>query len=168
MPTIYDVAKKSGYSITTVSKVLNNYPNISMRAKRKVRLAVEELGYIPDSSARTLATKKSNMIGVVFSEALDMGMAHPFFSEVIEGFKKQVELYHYDLLFVSRNIDSNQNYHDHLKHRGVDGVVVINSLSEDEEIKAFNESDLPAVFIDIHLENANVVYSDNLLGCGLA
>lgn len=168
MPTIYDVAKRSGYSITTVSKVLNNYPNISEKAKQKVKMAVEELGYIPDSSARTLATKKSNMIAVVFSETLDMGMAHPFFSEVIEGFKKQVELYHYDLLFVSRNIASKQNYHDHLKHRGVDGVVVINSLSEDEEIKAFNESDLPAVFIDIHLENANVVYSDNPLGCSLA
>lgn len=168
MSTIYDVAKRSGYSIGTVSKVLNNYPNISEETKRKVRVVVEELGYIPDSSARTLAIKKSNMIGVVFSEALNMGMAHPFFSEVIEGFKKQVELYHYDLLFVSRNINSNQNYHDHLKHRGVDGVVVINSLSEDEEIKMFNDSNLPAVFIDIHIENANVVYSDNSSGCGLA
>jgi len=168
MPTIYDVAKKSGYSITTVSKVLNNYPHISKEAIQKVKIAVEELGYIPDSSARALATKKSNMIGVVFSEAFEMGMAHPFFSEVIEGFRKQLELYHYDLLFVSRNIDANQNYHDHLKHRGVDGVVVINSLSDNDEIRAFNASDLPVVFIDIHIENANVVYSDNRLGCTLA
>ncbi|HLQ97699.1 MAG TPA: LacI family DNA-binding transcriptional regulator [Candidatus Dormibacteraeota bacterium] len=168
MPTIYDVAKISGYSITTVSKVLNNYPNVSNKAKQKVKMAVEELGYIPDTSARTLASKKSNMIGVVFPEALDTGLAHPFFSEVIEAFKKHVELYYYDLLFVSRNIGPNQNYHDHLKHHGVDGVVVINSRSDDEEIKTFNESDLPAVFIDIHIENANVVYSDNPLGCDLA
>lgn len=168
MPTIYDVAKKSGYSITTVSKVLNNYPGVSKKAKEKVMIAVDELGYIPDSSARTLASKKSNMIAVVFSEAFEMGMAHPFFGEVIEGFKKQVELYQYDLLFVSRNINSNQNYYDHLKRRGVDGVIVINSFSEDEEINLFKESKLPTVFIDIHIENANVVYSDNILGCSLA
>jgi LacI family transcriptional regulator len=87
---------------------------------------------------------------------------------VIEGFKKQVELYHYDLLFVSRNIASHQNYHDHLRHRGVDGVIVLNLHSEDEEMKLFKESNLPAVFIDTYIENANVVYSDNLLGCALA
>src|SRR5690625_1667764 len=168
MATIYDVAKKSGYSITTVSKVLNNYSNVSKRAKDKVMLAVEELGYIPYSSARTLATKRSNMIGVVFSEARDVGMTHPFFSEVIEGFKKQVELYHYDLLFVSRNIAPHQNYHDHLRHRGVDGVIVLNLHFEDEEIKLFKDSMLPAVFIDTHIENENVVYSDNFLGCSLA
>src|SRR5690625_6010763 len=110
MATIYDVAKKSGYSITTVSKVLNNYSNVSKRAKDKVMLAVEELGYIPYSSARTLATKRSNMIGVVFSEAMDVGMTHPFFSEVIEGFKQQVALYTYDLLFVSSNINSHQSH----------------------------------------------------------
>lgn len=168
MATIYDVAKSSGYSITTVSKVLNNYPNVSKRAIEKVMAAVKELGYIPYSSARTLATKKSNMIGVVFSEAMDVGMTHPFFSEVIEGFKKQVELYHYDLLFVSRNIASHQTYHDHLRHRAVDGVIVLNLHSEDEEMKVFSESNLPAVFIDIDVENANTVFSDNLLGCSLA
>src|SRR5690625_1124261 len=105
MATIYDVAKKSGYSITTVSKVLNNYSNVSKRAKDKVMLAVEELGYIPYSSARTLATKRTNMICVVLSEAMDDGMTNPLFSEVIEWFKKQEELYNYVLLFVSRNIN---------------------------------------------------------------
>lgn len=168
MVTIYDVAKKSGYSITTVSKVLNDYPSVSKRAREKILSTVEELGYIPNSSARTLATKKSNMIGVVFSEAMDVGMAHPFFSEVIEAFKKQVELYHYDLLFVSRNIDSQHSYLKHLRNRGVDGVLVVNLHLEDQEIKTFYESDLPSVFIDLNIENANVVYSDNLLGCSLA
>lgn len=168
MATIYDVAKKSGYSITTVSKVLNNQPNVSERAKKKVMKAVQELGYIPYSSARTLATKKSNMIGVVFSEAMDVGMTHPFFSEVIEAFRKQVELYQYDLLFVSRNIDSDQSYHEHLRNRGVDGVIVVNLHSEDEEIEVFKKSSLPAVFIDLCIDEANVVFSDNELGCSLA
>lgn len=79
MATIYDVAKEAAYSISTVSKVLNNSTNVSSRARKKVLEAIETLDYVPNSSARTLATKKSNMIGVVFSENLGVGMAHPFF-----------------------------------------------------------------------------------------
>jgi len=161
---IYDVAKKSGYSITTVSKILNNYPNVSVKAKQRVMETVEELGYIPNSSARTLASNKSNMIGVVFAEHLGIGMAHPFFGEVIEGFRKQVELYNYDLLFVSRTIESNKNYHEHLRRRGVDGIVVVSMFADDKESKVFKASDIPAVFIDMNEKDTNSVYSDNFSG----
>lgn len=167
MVTIYDVAKKSGYSITTVSKVLNNYPNVSEKAKEKVEMVVKELGYMPNSSARTLATKKSKMIGVVFSEDSDVGITHPFFSRVFESFKKQVELYNYDMLFVSRNIENNQSYYSHLKNRGVDGVIVVVSESEEVENDLLG-SDIPIVFIDALIENTNVVYSDNSFGSMMA
>lgn len=167
MSTIYDVARKSGYSITTVSKVLNNYPNVSERAKEKVRMVVKEMGYMPNSSAKTLASKRSNLIGVVFSEELDVGIAHPYFNEIIESFKKQIELYNYDLLFVSRNIDTDQSYYDHLRHRGVDGVIVVVADMEKVE-KELIGSDIPAVFIDIDIKNTNVVYSDNTMGSMLA
>lgn len=167
MITIYDVARKSGYSITTVSKVLNNYPNVSEKAKEKVRMVVKETGYMPNSSARTLASKRSNLIGVVFTEELDVGIAHPYFSEILESFKKQIELFDYDLLFVSRNIDAEQNYYDHLRHRGVDGVVVVVADMEKVE-KELIGSDIPAVFIDIDIKNTNVVYSDNTMGSILA
>lgn len=166
MVTIYDVAKKTGYSITTVSKVLNNYPNVSEKAKEKVEKVVKELGYMPNSSARTLATKKSKMIGVVFSENSDVGITHPYFSKVFESFRQQVELYNYDMLFVSRNSENNQSYYDHLRNRGVDGVIVV---SESHEVE--NEligSDIPVVFIDALIENMNVVYSDNKFGSRMA
>lgn len=167
MSTIYDVARKSGYSITTVSKVLNNYPNVSEKAKEKVRMVVKEMGYMPNSSAKTLASKRSNLIGVVFSEELDVGIAHPYFNEIIESFKKQIELSNYDLLFVSRNIDTDQSYYDHLRHRGVDGVIVVVAEMEKVE-KELIGSDIPAVFIDIDIKNTNVVYSDNTMGSMLA
>lgn len=167
MITIYDVARKSGYSITTVSKVLNNYPNVSDKAKEKVKLVIKETGYLPNSSARTLASKKSNLIGVVFSEELDVGIAHPYFNEIIESFKKQIELSNYDLLFVSRNIDTDQNYYDHLRNRGVDGVIVIVADMKKVE-KELIGSDIPAVFIDTDIKNTNIVCSDNTAGSILA
>jgi len=167
MVTIYDVAKKSGYSITTVSKVLNNYPNVSEKAKEKVELVVKEMGYMPNSSARTLATKKSKMIGVVFSEDSDVGITHPFFSRVFESFRKQVELYNYDMLFVSRNTENNKSYYDHLRNRGVDGVIIVVAESDEVENELLG-SDIPVVFIDGLIENINVVYSDNLFGSKIA
>ncbi|MCH1624549.1 LacI family DNA-binding transcriptional regulator [Ferdinandcohnia quinoae] len=166
MTTIYDIAKKTGYSITTVSKVLNNYENVSEKAKQKVLAVVEEVGYTPNSSARTLATNKSWMIGVVFAEHLDVGVAHPFFSEVIESFKKHMELYNYDLLFVPRNMGLKEDTYKHLKRRGVDGVVVIQSLGE--ETLDFAEFNMPTVFIDMPEKGANAVVSDNKKGSELA
>ena len=58
MVTIYDVAKKSGYSITTVSKVLNNYPNVSEKAKEKVEMVVKELGLHAEFIGKNLGNKK--------------------------------------------------------------------------------------------------------------
>ena len=62
--TIKDVANKSGVSIGTVSKVLNNYPNVSETTKKKVMEAVRELNYIPNITASNLSSKKKNRIAL--------------------------------------------------------------------------------------------------------
>ncbi|MDN6146983.1 MAG: LacI family transcriptional regulator [Atopostipes sp.] len=108
MATIYDVADKAGYSIATVSKVLNNNQNVSDLARNKVLDAIQELDYIPNSSARTLVTKQSKMIGVV----LGIELNHPFFSPVLEELRAFSDMYNYDLLFVSRRIEGEENFTD--------------------------------------------------------
>ena len=165
MVTIYDIAEHAGYSIATVSKALNN-KKVSEKAKVKILAAVEELHYTPNSSARTLATNKSWMIGVVFGENLGIGIAHPFFSQVIEGFKKHAELYNYDLLFVSRHMGLGQETYKHLLHRGVDGIAVVQSHGEDELQKLDNI--IPTVYIDRPTSESGTVYSDNQMGSHLA
>ncbi|OJF94728.1 LacI family DNA-binding transcriptional regulator [Alkalibacterium sp. 20] len=165
MVTIYDIADHTGYSIATVSKALNN-KKVSEKARRKILDAVEELHYTPNSSARTLATNKSWMIGVVFGENLGSGIAHPFFGQVIEGFKKHAELYNYDLLFVSRHMGLQQETYKHLSHRGVDGVVIVQSHGEDE-IKKLDHM-IPTVYIDRPTNESGTVYSDNQSGSRLA
>lgn len=167
-PTIYDIARLSGYSITTVSKVINDNPNVSRKAKTKVLAAVEELSYLPSSSARALATNKSQMIGVVFTENLEIGLAHPFFGPVIESFRKFVDLYNYDLLFVSRNIEKEEDYVNQLIRRGVDGIIVFSTDTEISNTSIYQELKIPTVFIDMNFENSNVVYSNNQQGVSLA
>ncbi|MEB1805901.1 MAG: LacI family transcriptional regulator [Bacillaceae bacterium] len=169
MATIYDIAKKTGYSISTVSKVLNNYSDVGEKAKKIINEAVEELGYFPSSSARTLSTKKSWTIGVVFVEDSGIGMEHPFFNAVIESFKKSAEKEGYDLLFASKNIGNEpKSYLDHFRYRGVDGVVVVCSKMNSPDVERLMESDIPSVVIDLDMRGASAVYSDNIHGSELA
>jgi len=165
MVTIYDIAKKTGFSVTTVSKVLNNYPDVSEKTKKIILNAVEEMGYLPNANARTLTTKKSWTIGVVFVESLGIGIKHPFFNAVIESFKQSVDQEGYDILFVSRNIGNQQkSYLEHFLYRGVDGVVVICSDYLEKQVQELMKSQIPTVVIDLQSHYSSVIYSDNLDG----
>lgn len=70
---IYDIARLSGVSITTVSRVLNNKPNVSRATREKVRAVLDESDFIPSSAARGLATSKSNIVGIL---TIDMRIPH--------------------------------------------------------------------------------------------
>ncbi len=65
MASIKEVAKHAGVAISTVSKVLNNYPNVSEETKIKVNAAIEELGYVPNAVAAALSSKKAGRIAIV-------------------------------------------------------------------------------------------------------
>lgn len=65
MASIKEVAKRAGVAISTVSKVLNNYPNVSEETKEKVKSAIEELGYVPNAVAAALSSKKSGRIAII-------------------------------------------------------------------------------------------------------
>ncbi|NMB19053.1 MAG: LacI family transcriptional regulator, partial [Erysipelothrix sp.] len=65
MASMSDVAKKAGVGVSTVSKVLNNYDNISEETRAKVMRAVEELNYVPNAVASALSSKKNRRIAVV-------------------------------------------------------------------------------------------------------
>ncbi|RNA66647.1 LacI family DNA-binding transcriptional regulator [Alteribacter keqinensis] len=169
MTTIYDIAKKTGFSITTVSRALNNYTDVSEKTKKKILEAVDEMGYYPNSIARSLTTKKSWTIGVIFVEDLGVGMKHPFFSAVIESFKQNVEALGYDIIFLSQNIGGEEkSYVDHAIHRGVDGIIVMCSDFDDVEVQKLIESPIPSLVVDLHSDKSSVIYSDNYRGSILA
>lgn len=169
MTTIYDISKATGFSPTTVSKALNDYPDISNKTKQIILEKAKELGYIPNSHARTLITKISWTIGVLFDEKLNIGIKHPFFNAVIESFKKNIESKGYDLLFISKDIGGRKiSYLDHCKIRSVDGVIIISSDFTNKEIQELIDSEIPCVLIDIESNKASTVYSDNIQGCFLS
>lgn len=169
MTTIYDISKITGYSPTTVSKALNDYTDISKKTKKIILEKAKELGYIPNAHARTLITKKSWSIGVLFDEKLDIGIKHPFFSAILETFKKSIESRGYDLLFISKDMGGKKiSYLDHCKIRGIDGIIIISSDFNNKEIEELIDSNIPCVLIDIENDKASTIYSDNSQGCHLA
>ena len=72
--TIHDIAKASGLSPSTVSRVLTNNPHVSAEAKRKVEEAISQTGYVPNGLARGLVTRRRNLIAVIVPDA-----SNPFY-----------------------------------------------------------------------------------------
>ena len=67
MVSIKDVAKHAGVAISTVSKVLNDYPNVSEETKKKVNQAVKELNFVPNSVAAALSSKQSGRVAILLN-----------------------------------------------------------------------------------------------------
>ncbi|HBR35666.1 MAG TPA: LacI family transcriptional regulator, partial [Firmicutes bacterium] len=171
MSTIKDIAQKAGVSVATVSKVLNNYSDVSQKTKDKVAQVIKENNFRPNAVARSLTTNKSYTIGVFFTDHFNTGLHHPFFHEVIFGMEKALGSHGYDLLyFADRKWGENFSYREKCKNRQVDGVILIGVSRDDPNLSELLDSDLPVVFIDIDIlgRRSSYVMSDNKKGAAEA
>lgn len=177
MITLKDIASACGVSIASVSKALNNAPDIGVATAERIRRTAQELGYHPNAAARALKTNKTYNIGVLFEDAMHSGLAHEYFSSVLDAVKNGVESRGYDVTFISQNIGTaKMSFLEHCKYRNVDGVVIANVEFTDPTVAELVNSDIPLVTIDYVFDNRSAVLSDNeqgmreltehILGCG--
>jgi LacI family transcriptional regulator len=162
---IRDIARLAGVSTATVSKVLNNYTEVSDATKARILKIVEEVGYIPNSSARALSTKRTWLIGIVYSEHLHIGLEHNYFSGVLEAFKSEVENLGYDVVFIS---GKDIGYLKRCQVRNVDGVFVVTADLLDTGLTELFDSKIKCVTTDVPYKSIPLVYSDNRQGRVLA
>jgi DNA-binding LacI/PurR family transcriptional regulator len=162
---IRDIARLAGVSTATVSKVLNNYTEVSDATKARILKIVEEVGYIPNSSARALSTKRTWLIGIVYSEHLHIGLEHNYFSGVLEAFKSEVESLGYDVVFIS---GKDIGYLKRCQVRNVDGVFVVTADLLDTGLTELFDSKIKCVTTDVPYKSIPLVYSDNRQGSVLA
>ena len=87
--TIRMIAEKCGCSTATVSKALNGAEDVSRETAERVRRVAAQLGYMPNAAARSMRTSRSYSFGVLFRDNADTGLAHEFFSGLLNGFKRQ-------------------------------------------------------------------------------
>ena len=131
MVSLKDISARCGVSIATVSKALNNQQDISIETRERIRSVAAEMGYMANAAARMLKTNRSYNIGVLFVDRRSSGLAHEFFSTVLDSVRVEAERRGYDITFINENVGNQKSsYLQHCLYRGVDGVVIACGASE--------------------------------------
>lgn len=163
MATLKDVAKETGLTVTTVSRVLNNRGYISNETREKVNEAMKKLNYQPNEVARSLSKQTTNTIGVIVPH-----IRHPYFAELISNIENQAYLHKYKmLLFNSQEKDEKEKeYVEMCTGNRVAGIILCSGNVALHEFEGLN---IPVITIERYLENGTAtVECDNLAGGRLA
>jgi LacI family transcriptional regulator len=144
--SIEDVAKKSGLSVVTVSRVINNNSTVRKSNREKVLKAMEELNYSPSFAARTLALGKTKVIGLTISNLNDS-----FLDGVVKSVSKHLEEYGYLLALsvVPEDKNSTKNKSSYLfQGDRVDGIILLTPVDEDVVLTELKKKKIPCVLLD--------------------
>ena len=159
-----DIAHRCGVSIATVSKALNGQLDIGEETRGRILRTAEEMGYMTNAAARALKTKRTYNLGVLFVDPMHGGLAHEFFSTVLDGIRSEAERSNYDITFINNLGSRASTYLQHCRYRGVDGVVIASADFTDPMVTELVQSDLPVATIDHVFNDRIAVLSDNLRG----
>ncbi|RDW18842.1 LacI family DNA-binding transcriptional regulator [Oceanobacillus chungangensis] len=158
-----DVAKKAGVSATTVSRVINNYGYLSQKTIDKVHKAMEELNYQPNSMARSLQGKNTQLIGLIFPT-----VSHPFFGELAAKIESSLFEKGYKTILCdsANNKEKERDYLKMLAANKVDGII---AGAHNLDIPEYGNVGLPIISFDRYLaEGIPIVSSDSYQGGRLA
>lgn len=151
-PTLKSLAAELGLSITTVSRALANYPDVSPKTREQVRIAAERVGYVPDQSARRLVTGRTNTVGVVLpfpsDEFHDPYVNDPFVNEILRHSAHALQrLPDMDLIvsYAHSSQDTLNIYKRFVQGRRVDGFFITRTQVHDQRVEYLLEQGVPFV-----------------------
>ncbi|MCY9515188.1 LacI family DNA-binding transcriptional regulator [Paenibacillus apiarius] len=161
--TIYDVAKAAGVSIATVSKVVNQTGNISVKTRERVLHIMKELQYQPSVVASALTGKKTSTFGLLISD-----LANPFFAEVARNLEDQAQAAGYSIVMCSTDNkdDKGLNYISLLQRKQIDGLIVACQFSQWSLLQDSLNANFPVVLFskDIPSLSMHTVTVDDYRG----
>ena len=159
--TIYDIAKKAGVSIATVSRVFNQSDKVTEATRVKILAIADEVGYHPHAFAQGLASKKNNTLMVVVPV-----ISNYFFMEVLGGIQDKLTEQNYELSIynISPNKDTAKQVEDVLKKRWAEGYLFISIHLSEKEWTQFRKYKVPITLVDEHSEGFDSVSVDNSQG----
>jgi LacI family transcriptional regulator len=166
-PTIYDVARLAGVSTATVSRALNGTGQVAEAKRAAIDAAVEQLGYRPNTIARSLVTRSTQTIALLLPE-----ITNPFYADLVTGIQQLTLERDYTMLLCTTGFDADQEerYLRLLRAKHVDGALVDGLVLPPERIARFVEDGFPIVCLDRDVNSRVVplVQVDNRMGARLA
>jgi LacI family transcriptional regulator len=157
MVRIVDVARRAGVSVGSVSRVINEHPTVTPVTRERVKLAVRELGYVPNAIAGSLRSRRSKTIGLIIPD-----VTNPFFSELALHVERSAAAAGYHVLLGNsdNSVDQETHYFRAFAVRRVDGIIFVpaNETSHSAEIA------IPIVGVDREVGGHPFVTSDNRAG----
>jgi DNA-binding LacI/PurR family transcriptional regulator len=146
-PTLEDVARRSGVSKSTVSRVVNGEPKVSAEVAGRVREVIAELGYVPNQAARQLVTRRTGAVAVVASQPENRLFLDPYFDCLLRGIRAELARHGAQavLLFLDEP-DDHARVADYLGGGHVDGAILFSLRPGDRLPEMVDRLGLPAVF----------------------
>ncbi|WP_340105725.1 LacI family DNA-binding transcriptional regulator [Rhodohalobacter sp. 8-1] len=141
--TIYQVAQQAGVAISTVSRVLNNSPNVSQATKDKVNEAIKNLNFRPQVSARNLASRKPQMLAIAVPS-----FTTPYYTEVLKGVKDEIDDLDLDIVIYNTGSKNPEEGVENFFNRGTaDTIITISIDITDTVHEQLQSSEIPIVLI---------------------
>lgn len=161
--TIKDIAQAAGVSHTTVSRALRGSATLAPRTVARIQEIAKELGYIPNTVARGLKTKRSGILGVLITHIHD-----PFFAEVISGIEDVLLQNNYSLFLASSyaNPQREADIVQAMSAQRVDGVIICSTQVSEAHRQQLEQFGVPTVLMNNQAteEMANSLYHDDMYG----
>ncbi len=158
MVTIKDVAKKSGFSITTVSRALNGYSDVNEQSRKLIIDVAEQLNYVPNKTAQKLVKKDNKTIALIVSGLLRDGGKDNMVYMLLSGMYNFTEEIGYEvaLFTMSSAYQQKKSYMKFCREHSIKGAIIAGIRTDDKYFQEIMTSELPCVLIDIDLDGKNV------------
>ena len=160
MPNLIDIARRAGVAPITVSRVINNSGYVSQSTRERVEAAVKELGYVPNTIARGLRSKRTHTLALIVTD-----ITNPFFTSMARGVEDVAGASNYTVIYCNtdKSETKEEKYANMLAQRQVDGVLLVPSCGNAKTIKFFEANDINVVVLDRRISGvrSDIVCSDS-------
>ena len=165
--TMKDVAKAAGVHSSTVSRVINDNPNISQDTAKKVLSAIKKLDYTPNALARSLKTKKIQTLGMLIPD-----IANPFFSGLARGVEDTANQHGFNVILCNTDdqLEKERTYLRLLEERRVEGLILATARIRDKSVMELEKRQFPYILLSRNIKGLqeNSISIDDITGGYLA
>lgn len=159
--TLKDIAKRLGVSITTISKALNNHPDISAKRREQILELVSEMRYFPNTIAKNLRKRSTRFIGLIISDN-----TNPYYARLIKGAEEEITSRNYHTIIFNTNEDPacEVEFIKDLLSIKVAGVIITPAKGNPESVKILKDFNIPYVLANRYLKRNedNYVIADDV------